>query len=191
MAVVVDSAANVVNSRPYLYAVTAESIINWKTEVDAEGTRGLTLLVLYETFEEPEDEFSHDSVPQLRVLSLEEGLYMVRLYREREVPDPNSASGATKKEWVLEETITPMIRGRRLEYIPAVIIGVTDVAPDVEKPPLLDVAEVNLSLYRTSADLEHGRHFTALPTAWIAGTIVEDDNAKGGLPCRVFYCMGA
>jgi len=28
---------------------------------------------------------------------------------------------------------------------------------------------VNLSHYRSSADLEHGRHFTALPTAWVKG----------------------
>jgi hypothetical protein len=34
---------------------------------------------------------------------------------------------------------------------------------------LLPLADTGLSLYRTSADLEHGRHFTALPTAWVTG----------------------
>ena len=179
--VLVDAAAEALNGRPYLTAYSAESIINWKTEVDEEGNRGLSLLVFYEKHYEPEDDFSHTSVPQIRVLSLQENKYTVRLFREREKPDPNSGNpNATKKEWVLEETLIPMIRGKALEYIPAVIIGVTDVAPDVEKPPMLDVAEVNLSLYRSSADLEHGRHFTALPTAWVSGDINEEAN-KGGL----------
>jgi hypothetical protein len=39
----------------------------------------------------------------------------------------------------------------------------------MEQGTLVDVATINLSHYRTSADLEHGRHFTALPTAWVAG----------------------
>jgi hypothetical protein len=37
------------------------------------------------------------------------------------------------------------------------------------KPPLLDLVDVNISHYRTTIDLEHGAHFTALPTAVLAG----------------------
>jgi len=34
---------------------------------------------------------------------------------------------------------------------------------------------VNLSHYRSSADLEHGRHFTALPTPYIVGADPDED----------------
>jgi len=40
---------------------------------------------------------------------------------------------------------------------------------------MLDLVDVNLSHYRTSADLEHGRHFVALPTPWISGAIPGPD----------------
>lgn len=42
------------------------------------------------------------------------------------------------------------------------------------KPPLLDLADVNLSHYRLAADQEHAAHWTASPTPWVAG--------KGDMP---------
>ena len=33
----------------------------------------------------------------------------------------------------------------------------------------MSLVDTNLSMYRTSADLEHGRHFTALPTPYVTG----------------------
>ncbi len=35
--------------------------------------------------------------------------------------------------------------------------------------PLADVMVLNLDHYRLDADYKHGLHFTALPTAWVAG----------------------
>ena len=46
-------------------------------------------------------------------------------------------------------------------------------------PPLLNLADVNLSHYRTSADLEHGRHFTALPTPYVTGVDVDSELSIG------------
>ena len=34
---------------------------------------------------------------------------------------------------------------------------------------MVDIVDVNLSHYRTSADFEHGAHVTALPTPWVSG----------------------
>ena len=65
---------------------------------------------------------------------------------------------------------TPILRrGVPLDFIPFVFIGPTSNSATIEKPPLIDLVDVNLSHYRTMADLEHGRHFTALPTPWVAG----------------------
>jgi hypothetical protein len=71
--------------------------------------------------------------------------------------------------------IVPVIRGTPLEFIPFTFVGVTRNEADPERPPLEDVATVNLSHYRTSADLEHGRHFTGLPTAWVAGFDTDEE----------------
>ena len=60
-------------------------------------------------------------------------------------------------------------KGVALTEIPFVFHGPRNSKPDIDRPPLEDVATVNLSHYRNSADYEHGLHFTGLPTAWVAG----------------------
>ena len=54
-------------------------------------------------------------------------------------------------------------------------LGMDTISP----PPLIDLANISLSHYRTSADLENGRHFTSLPQAWITG--VDADEFRNGL----------
>jgi hypothetical protein len=58
----------------------------------------------------------------------------------------------------------PTRKGKPLTFIPFVFINPTTIRPSIEKPPLLDMVDVNLSHYRSSADYEHGLHFTGLPT---------------------------
>ena len=44
--------------------------------------------------------------------------------------------------------------------------------------PLLDLANVCLSHYRSSADLEHGRHFTALPQVRTSQELIQMNTTK-------------
>jgi hypothetical protein len=60
-------------------------------------------------------------------------------------------------------------RGATLGFIPFVFHVPTNDLPAPEKPPLDDIIAVNLAHYRCDADFKHGLHFTALPTAWVAG----------------------
>ncbi|MCA1800047.1 MAG: DUF4055 domain-containing protein, partial [Actinobacteria bacterium] len=69
----------------------------------------------------------------------------------------------------LIETIIPTNQGEPLNYIPFVPISARGLNLSDSKPTMLDVANVNLSHYRSGADLEHGRHFTGLPTPVILG----------------------
>lgn len=94
----------------------------------------------------------------------------------RKVERQKTAGTPAKEEWELRQVIVPMIGGRPLDFIPFVFVGPTETSSRIEKPPVLDIANVNLSHYRNSADLEHGRHFTALPTAWAAGFDVKEGN---------------
>ena len=160
-------------SRPYWVGYTAEQITNWHTSRVGSETV-LTQVVLFENHLEadPTDQFVVKSVPQYRVLRLVNKEYMVEIWRKKKVADGDS------EEWSIHETISPTFRRKPLEYIPFCFIGPTDVEPSPEKPPLLDLVDVNLSHYRSSADLEHGRHFTALPTAWVAGFPTEDGKTK-------------
>jgi hypothetical protein len=149
-------------AKPYYAGCTAESIINWKTMV-RDGVRHLTLVVLKECEWEtdPKDRYVLTEIAQYRELRIDAGgLYEVETFRE----DPNK-----KDTWVSQGIVQPTFRGSRLDYIPFCFFGPTTLTPDIEKPPILDLVDVNLSHYRSSADLEHGRHFCGLPTPWVAG----------------------
>lgn len=72
------------------------------------------------------------------------------------------------------EVLRPVINGNPLTAIPFVFFGPTGNTPDCEKPPLLDIAELNLSHYEDYADFQHGKKYTSLPIYVVPG------GAEGG-----------
>lgn len=173
--------------RPFWNVYCAEQIVNWR-ETMYEGKRLLTMVVLKEDYEKNSgDPFKVECATQYRVLELVRAAdgatpdpqfaFMVRVFRQIDTD---------KKEFteILEERKIPLRRNKPLPMIPFVFLGPRTATPRVEKPPLLDLVDLNLSHYRSSADLEHGRHFTALPTPWISGytpTIDPNTGAAIGL----------
>jgi len=148
--------------RPFLRFYRAEDILNWR--VGAIDNR--TVLVQVRLFERIEQvsagdgEFDSTLVDQIRVLDLVDGQYRQRLFRQDE-----------DKNWVPHgDVIIPEQRGAPMAFIPFRFIGPRDTAARVSKPPLLDLVNVNLSHYRSAADLEHGAHFVGLPTPYVFGT---------------------
>ena len=171
---------------PYLTIYYPENIINWKT-VRLRGRNQLSMVVLKESIEAGDgDEYRREEQTVYRVLKLvavEEGegeddevhgsshVFVVERWIKVE-----GRGVREEDQWVMLDSVIPKLQGGSpLDYIPFTIVGVTGTGPKVEKSQLLDLVNVNLSHYRTSADLEHGRHFTALPTAWVAGFQVEDN----------------
>ena len=51
---------------------------------------------------------------------------------------------------------------------------------EIEKPPLLDLVDVNLHHWRLSCDYNHGLHYTGLPTAIAAGFPKSNDGYRIG-----------
>lgn len=169
------------NIRPFLKCYSAEQIFNWKTE-SRNNVQVLTQVRLWEWVEIPGgDEFDVKVQKQIRVLDFNEvGQYRQRVFVEVE--------GKThKKQWLVKEEIIPTKGGAPLDVIPFFFVGVRNGQPSVEKPPLIDLANVNISHFVSSADLEHGAHFTGLPTAVITGH--QTDNSDGGEPEE--YRIGA
>lgn len=153
-----------VGADPYISRYKAENILNWRTETQ-NGRERLTLVVLKEEFEKNgADEFELEMKVRYRVLRLEDGLYVQELWDEKQAI----------------ERMEPKRLGSRLDFIPFRFVNSTTLTSMPEKPPLVDVVDVNLSHYRTSADLEHGAHFTALPTPWLAGFPMDRKFSIGG-----------
>ncbi len=186
---------------PYISLYYAENIINWRVRTGASGEE-LTLVVLEEEVEVVgEDGFEVGTELHYRVLQLgipvndegepiavsatdEDGLvsisevFYVEIWKKAEKEE-----GAKEDEdnWIrLSITVPTKQGGDFFDYIPFQFINATGITSEVEQPPILDLVNVNYSHYRTSADLEHGRHYTALPTAWIAGFDTDKTNLKIG-----------
>lgn len=118
---------------PYIAGYDAEALINWAED--------RSLYVLDESGLEMEG-FDWRDVKRHRVLRLENGAYTVEVH-------DNNAEQAT-------QTYQPMGRaGRRIEEIPFVVIGPTELALEPEDPPLLGVAEAALAIFRLDADYRH------------------------------------
>jgi hypothetical protein len=137
--------------------------------------------------DQKDDPFEETEIEQLRVLRLipvtpitedeeEESLldapepprkYVVEIWRK--VIVKGTKKKKTTHHWELVQIKEPTRTGKSLEEIPFIFHGADDSDPSVDRPPLDDMIEMNLDHYRTSADYKHGMHFTALPTAWVAG----------------------
>ena len=149
-------------ARPYATKYEAEAIINWKTK-RVNNVQMLSMVVLKESAEIAKDEFESEAVTRYRVLDLTDSGYRQRVFEEDKLG----------KITQIGDDIYPLMNGNTMSFIPFEFIGVRDNSPCVDKPPLLDLVDVNLSHYRTSADLEHGRHFTGLPTPVVSGVQLE------------------
>lgn len=177
--------------RPYAVMVTAENIINWRSAWSFKfGRYILDRVVISEMVEVPgDDPYQADELEQYREFVIEDDVVVVRVWRE------NKQAKNADDKWAVHDEVKPRRLGAYLERIPFRFINVTHLTPKTQKPPLLDLAHANLSHYRTSADLEHGRHYTALPTPWVAGFpastelriganiawVADDPQAKAGI----------
>lgn len=119
------------------------SIINWRREGEL-----LKLVVLHEWYEDGEDEFEKELKEQYRVLSLENGAYVQRVFR-----DGIEASRSEPKD----------SNGARWKSIPFQFIGTVNNDETPDAPLLLDLADVNIAHYRNSADLEESSFITGQP----------------------------
>lgn len=169
---------------PFAAGYNAESILNWRVGYIGRSPV-LTLVVLKEEMAkvDPADQFANDTLVQYRVLSLrmiDSGgktdpkngklIYVQSVYQEQK------AEGG-KDSIVLVKEVIPKKRGEYIERIPFTFIGPSSLDPSVQKSPILDLVDTNLSHYRTSAELEEGAYFTGLPMYVISGRGLGEDDA--------------
>ena len=174
--------AEALNLRPFIKQYTTENIINWKHET-INNEQVLSMVVLKESKDVWEDMFTNKPETFYRVLHLDEnGIYTQTIYEE--VVENNS----TVKTYKQGEIFQPRMNGKTLSYIPFVSINPASLDITPEKSPLYDLADVNLTHFKTNVDYYHGMHFTALPTGWGAGIQKQEgDSIKlGGSEFHLF-----
>lgn len=163
------------NGRCYATTYNAESNINWRYDMNTP-----IMAVFAEEIDTTEDGFHHEIGHQYRIYDFDEnGNLRVRLALESLPEDGEDLSEDENSFEIIYES-SPTFRGENLKDIPVFVFNSSGMGMDnLSPPPLIDLANISLSHYRTSADLENGRHFTSLPQAWVTG--VDADDFRNGL----------
>jgi len=138
-------------ARPYCAAYSCFDIRNWHSS-RINGHMMLDSLILSE------------GDKKRRWLILGDSGFHAQVWIETEASD---ATG--KKIWTMESDIQPLFNGKPMKFIPFFFFDAEYGFCKCATPPLLGLVDINLSHYRTMADLEHGRFFCGLPTPIFSG----------------------
>lgn len=171
---------------PYLALYTAERIINWDDgRVDQVVPQTLNLVVLNETENQRIAGFEWETKEKYRVLMIGEelqnearGLYVQAVF-EAENYDPTKLK-------------PPSWRGRTLQNIPFVFINSCDITSDVDDPPLLDLGDICMAIYRGEADYRQNLFLQGQDTfVTIGGGFDDSQEVRVGAGARMDLPMGA
>jgi len=145
--------------RPVIRMYKPLDIINWRTKKVGALTV-LALIVLEEIVENNNDDFTDVSKKQWRVLRLDEAnRYTVQVYM-----------GTTAADAVAADPITPTnSTGATFDRIPFMFVGANSNDSTVDKPPMYDLADLNIAHYRNSADYEEACFICGQPTPVVTG----------------------
>jgi hypothetical protein len=154
-----------VTDLPHLVTYRAEDIINWSQRFIA-GKKVLTRIVLRDDIDNTN---GNDAVRYLELFLDDAGEYVSRVWEGNFV----AAQGVkpTSLTFAVTDERKPTVGGKPMKMLPFVFINPYDLKPDVEKPPFLDLVNMNLAHFRNSADYEHSLFLTAQPTPWVAGNL--------------------
>lgn len=152
---------------PYLVQYDAERIVNWDTgERSQVAQDSLNFVVLDESGNERRTTFNWEYKRSFRVLLLGDAL-------------TNEPSGSgfiytqgtfeSESHFAMDETEAPIYRGKTLDFIPFVFINSMDTEPTPMNPPLLALANKDMTIYTGQADYRQALHHQAQELLVISG----------------------
>ena len=173
IAVVLDFIAPTGGSvRPYWCLKHAEDLLAWRVEMPDDGPERLMRLVFRENglVKDPKNEYGLILEHRIREYTLTDDGVLVRVLALRD------------GKWIETKAVLPQVIGESLREIPVIIANARQVGTEVIQPPLAPIADLSLSHYRTSADLEQGNYFASLPTPYTTGATMPAGAPGRGIP---------
>jgi len=141
--VLVDAPAAGQNGRPYWVTYSPREILGWRTELK-EGQQKFSQLRLLEHVFEPDGLYGEKEVEQVRVLT--PGKF--------EIHRKDSETGDYK---IFDEGVMS------LPEIPFSVAYSNRINLMESRPPMEDIAELNLKAYQVQSDLDNQLHISAVP----------------------------
>ena len=161
--------------RPRVFPIRAKDIINWRVTVIG-GETLLTLLVIAEKAVVGDDGFELKSEDRWREIRMEpinaestQFKVVVTIWRKKD-----KTTGSEDEFEIAQGPFEIQnYRGQAFNRIPFQFVGAVNNDPDVDKSPLLDLANLNLAHYRNSADYEESCFMVGQPTPYFTGLTKE------------------
>ena len=145
--------------RPYWVTYTPRDILGWRTEL-IDGAQKLTMLRLMEKVILPDGDYGEKEVEQVRVLR--PGQFEIHRLNKKgdyEIVD----SGTTT-----------------MDHIPFAVAYANRVNFMESRPPLEDIANLNLKAYQVQSDLDNQLHISAVPMLAFYGFPQSAEEVSGG-----------
>jgi hypothetical protein len=157
--VLVDAPAAGENGRPYWVTYTPRDILGWRTEM-SEGAQKLSQLRLMERIVVADGLYGEKQVEQIRVLT--PGAF--ELHQRNE-----------KASWeIVDEGTTS------LSEIPFSVAYSNRVGMFESRPPMEDIAELNLKTYQIQSDLDNMLHISGVPMLAFYGFPTSAEEVSAG-----------
>ena len=142
-------------------------ILNWDDTLPGpEQKRMLRLVVLDESRNEIQEggTYSWELAQRYRVVKLDPttNQYVVEVHTDAGTPP---------------ERLSPELRGQALDYIPFTFVGAIDLTPQPDEIPVLALARIALTIYRTEADYRQALFMSGQDTLVLTGV-------SGGQPLQ-------
>ena len=167
------------NAFPMIHVIKASAIHDWD-HIIVGNQRKTSFVKILETVKE-RNGFEVNKIDQYQILSLKGNeldgfVYTVEVYRQDE-----------KGEWNLFSKAIPTdYHGKHWDYIPFTFCGAVDNSDEIQTAPLYNLAMMELSYYRSSADVEESAFIVGQPTLCFPSitpeqyTMVKESGAQVG-----------
>jgi len=158
--------------RPYWVHVRKDEVMNFRTSRSQGGERVLDQITLRFRTHEQDEAFGDKLVVRYRVYQRIDGTVRWEIWQEGEdkIPRPTGERGVILKQ----------------DRIPIVFIYGRQTGFGESRPPLLDLANLNILHYQTNADYFHAMHIACVPVpvaiGMQEGALVVGPNASLSLP---------
>lgn len=154
------------NIRAFMKLYKSETIINWRYE-SINSVNKLTLLVLHEVYEDWTDDFTTEYKNRYRVYKLIDNVCNVAVYEEKD------------KTFIATMEFKPVMANRKtINYIPFIPLTYKDISIIPVKPPLMDIANINLNYYGVAVERRNVIHFVGNPFFMGKGINIRDDKGN-------------
>lgn len=156
--------------RPYLVHIKPQQVLGWRSAKGPDGAEVATQIRIMESVEEDEGEFGVNYIPQVRVLDI--GRWST--YRKNQ-----------KDEWLVHAEGT-----MSLDFIPLVTVYMRRTGFMTAKPPLTDLADLNIKHWQSSSDQDSILHTARVPILAISG-VTDEDTIEIGSKAALMLPTGA